>query len=307
MYQIETFKKIKTEKKIKGNKKHGTSGNTGKNYANRSFGGAMSNRKYTKKQVKKHKLLPNEMRTGEISNIKPDNKQLVPPLYPTTLGSIGSNNRSGYINPSDTTIIPNPNNINKYIYPSQELENVQMESEIGSNNITSTNDPNKNYKIYIENTNINNDKNINDNINPIDNNNKHGDRWSDNTYNGGYYGPYSWFSYNPYLFGQDPYMYRQDQYDNKKNIIINNYKNNILENMDDIEVPETINNNENNNEKNNEKNNENNNENNNEKNNEKHNENNNLYRYNKNNETYSQYIKYIVLILIIIIIIKIFL
>ena len=259
MYQIETFKKIK------GNKKYGTSGNTGKNYSNRSFGGGMSNRKYTKKQVKKHKLLPNEMRTGEISNIKSDNKHLVPPLYPTTLGSLGSNNRSGYINPSDTTIIPNPNNINKYIYPSQELENVKMESNGNSNEYSITNDPNKNYKVYIENNNINNDKNINDNSS------NDGTRWNDynNTYNGGYYGQYPWFLYNPYLYGQD-------QYDNKKNIIINNYKNNISEDMEDIEGPEVINNN------------------------------NNLYRYNKNNN-YVHYIKYIVLIIIIIIIMKIFL
>jgi hypothetical protein len=227
MYQIETFKKIKPEKKIKKNIKYGTSGNTGKNYTNRSFGGGMSNRKYTKKQVKKHELLPNELRTGEVSNIKPVNKELVPPLYPTTLGSTGPNNRSGYINPNNTTTIPNPNNINKYIYPAQELVNVEMESD------------KNNYKIYIKNKNIMPDNNSNDN----NSNNGYSNRWNDydGTYNGGYYGPNAWFTYNPYLYGPNPYGDNYNgNYDNNdnKNIIINNYRKEtpvVVEDMEDIE------------------------------------------------------------------------
>jgi len=206
MYQIETFqtvehfKKNKSDKKIKKNIKYGTSGNTGKNFSNRSFGGAMSNRKYTKKQVKPHKLLPHDQRTGVISNIKPDNKKLVPPLYPVTLGSIGENNRSGFINPHDTTIIPDPNNINKYMYPSQELIDVNMESV--------PDDKKNNYKIIIKNKNI-----------MPDNNNNNGNGWNDydGTYNGGYYGANAWFTYNPYLYGTSPFS------DDNKNIIINNY------------------------------------------------------------------------------------
>ena len=226
MYQIETFqqvenfKKIKPEKKIKKNIKYGTSGNTGKNYSTRSFGGGMSNRKYTKKQVKPHKLLPNNQRTGEISNIKPNRKQLVPPLYPTTLGSLGENNRSGYINPHNTTIIPDPNNINKYIYPSQELINVNMESEPDNKK--------NNYKIIIKNK----------NIIPDNNNNTNGNIWNDydGTYNGGYYGPNTWFTYNPYLYGPSPYS------DENKNIIINNYtkENEVEEDMKVLENNENI-------------------------------------------------------------------
>lgn len=218
MYQIETFKKIKPEKKIKKNNIYGTSGNIGKNYSTRSFGGGMSNRKYTKKQVKKHKLLPNNERTGEVSNIKPDKKKLVPPLYPTTLGSTGPNNRSGYINPNSTTTVPNPNNIDKYIYPSQELENVNMEV---------VDDPNK-YSISIKNVN-------NNDINSLDGNGYggyNGSRWADYTYNGGYYGPNPWFSYNPYLYGPNPF-----DDNNKNNIIINNYKKDIVEDMEDIKKP----------------------------------------------------------------------
>jgi hypothetical protein len=233
MYQIETFKKIKPEKKIKKNIKYGTSGNTGKNYTNRSFGGAMSNRKYTKKQVKSHKLLPNNIRTSEISNIKSSDKILVPPLYPTTLGSVGPNNRSGYLNPNSTTKIPDPNNINKYIYPAQELTDINMD------NGTSLLD--KNYKIYITNSNNNNDKNINDNIESNTSNRGYGNRWNDydGSYNGGYnwgggFGLNPWLSYNPYLFGPDPYNINSDPNtynDKNKNIIINNYKKDITEDM----------------------------------------------------------------------------
>ena len=218
MYQIETFKKIKSEKKIRATKKpkrnttYGTSGNTGKNYTNRSFGGGMSNRKYTTSQVEKHKLLKNKERTGEVSNIKPDNKILVPPLYPLTLGSTDENNRSGYINPHNTTNIPNPNNINKYIYPSQELENINMVKKI---------EKPKKYSINIKNINNNDMGSFREDRE---------NRWSDYTYNGGYYGQNPSFIYNPYLYPLNQFD------DNNKNIIINN-NSEILEDMQDIESP----------------------------------------------------------------------
>ncbi len=91
MENYETFKSINT----RSNNHYGgkNTGNTGKNFSNRSFGGSMSNRKYTKDQVKPHKLTK---ATSQItSNVKGD---ATPPLYPISNASSRPDYRTGYLN-----------------------------------------------------------------------------------------------------------------------------------------------------------------------------------------------------------------
>ena len=115
----ETFKKTKDNKNDKYGVKN--SGNTGKNFYNRSFGGGMSNRKYTKEQVKPHKL---KKSIGVISSdIK--NKTIIPPLYPVSNASSQKGYRTGYLN-NDLNDIPRTSDLTTYYQPMQNLEDVKL-------------------------------------------------------------------------------------------------------------------------------------------------------------------------------------
>lgn len=121
------------------------SGDVGKVYRNRSFGGAKSNRKFTKQQVKPHKLQPKEIREGEVSinlnNNKPN--RYMTPLIPRILGSTENPEyRSAYMSNLDYIEIPNNNNYTQYFYPMQELQKMKFKDK---DNIESNN----NYQDYI--------------------------------------------------------------------------------------------------------------------------------------------------------------
>lgn len=198
----ETFKKTKDVKK---NDKYGVkhSGNTGKNFYNRSFGGAMSNRKYTKEQVKPHKL---KKSIGTVSpNVK--DKKIIPPLYPVSDASSQKGYRTGYLS-NDKHKMKKPSELTKYYQP---MQNMDKDNSSNANNI----------KI----TNINNDKNVQDGGNNNSNNGYNGYNDGYNGINNGYnwyyggYGTPNW--YNPYYYGS--YLPWMPPYqDEQQPVIINN-------------------------------------------------------------------------------------
>ena len=100
-------------------------GDVGKVFRNRSFGGAMSNRKITKQQVIQHKLQPKNIRNG-VTTIKLDNtnpKRYIPPLIPRILGSIENPEyRSGYMTNKNFVELPKNNNYTQYFFPMQQLQ-----------------------------------------------------------------------------------------------------------------------------------------------------------------------------------------
>ncbi len=191
-YEIETFKAIKKNKSDKNNT-YGLKGSVGKSYFDRSFGGGMSNRKYTKDNVKKHKPAKTQNITSNI------NKSVTPPLFPVSLPSSSSTYRTGYVNTKN--YIDQPKNIGKYYEPSQELNDINL---------------NKGEGIHINN--IVNDKNINDNANVNGGGNNgwnNNDGWNNNGWNwlNGAYNPFSYF--NPYA----PYFYPYDGINGTETVI----------------------------------------------------------------------------------------
>lgn len=227
---IETFKSYKSKdkkskdkqnkkqkNKDKKNKYYGVknSGDTGKNFYNRSFGGAMSNRKYTKEQVKPHKL------DNKTPTIKNQTENVIPPLYPVTLSSSSDYYRTGYVNNKDT--IDAPNDITKYYYPSQELKDINVDTQPKSITIT----------------NVNNNRDTNDNANSNTNaNGGSGDYggWNNGWWNNNYPNGYNWF-YNTLLYPWNippyPYYGYPPNDDNNKTIIINNKNDDSKNNIDD--------------------------------------------------------------------------
>lgn len=108
------------------------SGNIGKVYRNRSFGGNMSNRKYTKQQVMPHKLQKKNIREGETSIYlnKEKPQRYMPPLIPRFLGSTENPNyRSGYMTDLNYQKTPNNNNYTQYFFPMQELQKINYKIE----------------------------------------------------------------------------------------------------------------------------------------------------------------------------------
>ena len=123
------------------------SGDVGEVYRNRSFGGAMSNRKFTRQQVIPHKLQPKEIREGEVSINLNDNKpeRYMSPLIPRILGSTENPEyRSGYMSNLDYVEIPENNNYTQYFFPMQELQKMKFKDEDNINN-----NNNKNYQEVI--------------------------------------------------------------------------------------------------------------------------------------------------------------
>jgi len=112
------------------------SGDVGEIYSNRSFGGDMSNRKFTRQQVMSHKLQPSEIREGEVSinlnNNKPES--YMTPLIPRILGSTENPEyRSGYMSNLDYVEIPENNNYTQYFFPMQELQKMKFKDEDNNN------------------------------------------------------------------------------------------------------------------------------------------------------------------------------
>jgi hypothetical protein len=199
--EIETFATVnkKKDKKIKQNNTYGKKGSVGKTFSERSFGGNMSNRKYTKENVKKHKLVQNN--TPPITNkIK---KDVIPPLYPTNVDNLPSSSktyRTGYLNTKN--YIEQPKELDKYYEPSQQLDNINLKQ------------PSINIK------NIVNDKNVNTQDTAVGNGNGNGYGYDygygnyNNGWNwlyGGYYNPF--LAFNPYA----PYSYFSPLIDNDDN------------------------------------------------------------------------------------------
>ena len=187
-YQIENFKSIKK------NDSYGLKGSVGKSFSERSFGGKMSNRKFTKNNVMQHKPTRPENITNKIK------KNVIPPLFPLSLDSLPSSSktyRTGFVNTKN--YIKQPELISDYYEPAQQLEDINFKSGIHINNII-------------------NDKNIQD----TSIGNRNNDGW-DNNYNNGWNnngwnwlnGPYNPFSYfNPYA----SYMMPQDSINNTETI-----------------------------------------------------------------------------------------
>ncbi len=101
------------------------SGDVGKVFRNRSFGGAMSNRKFTKQQVIPHKLQPKHIRNGtttiELDYNNP--RRYIPPLIPRILGSTENPEyRSGFMTNKNFVELPENNNYTQYFFPMQQLQ-----------------------------------------------------------------------------------------------------------------------------------------------------------------------------------------
>lgn len=196
----ESFKSINTH----SNNKYGgkNTGNTGKNFYNRSFGGGMSNRKYTKDQVKPHKLT--KATSQIIPNVKGD---ATPPLYPISNASSRPDYRTGYLNED---LKNPPKKYDKYYQPSQ---NIKRDRKQKKDRIHKDRDFKK---INIIN------QNNNDNSS-LDRNGTGGGYYNDyNGINNGYnwywntYGYPNW--YNPYYFGS--YLPWMDPYQSEENVIV---------------------------------------------------------------------------------------
>jgi len=120
-----------------------SSGDIGEVFRNRSFGGSMSNRKFTRQQVMPHKLQPKEIREGEVSINLNDNKpeRYMTPLIPKILGSTENPEyRSGFMSNLDYVEIPENNNYTQYFFPMQELQKMKFKNDDNENN------NNKNYQ-----------------------------------------------------------------------------------------------------------------------------------------------------------------
>ena len=214
----ESFKSIKSQQ----NNKYGGKNtcNIGKNYSNRSFGGGMSNRKYTKEQVKPHKLTKS---TSKITNnIKSD---ATPPVYPISNASSRKDYRTGYLNED---LSNPPKKYDKYYKPSQNIKLDKKQKK----------DKSKIQDKDIQKINIIN-KNINDNssLEKIGSNGNYNDYNDFNGINNGYnwywntYGYPNW--YNPYYFGsylpwmppyQDDNIIIMDNENSQEDIQLNNFK-----------------------------------------------------------------------------------
>ena len=100
-------------------------GDIGSSFRERSFGGASSNRKYTKQQVMPHKLQDKEIIKGEVTlKLNDENpERYMPPLIPRILGNTENPEyRSGYMTNENHVEIPKNNNYNQYFFPMQHLQ-----------------------------------------------------------------------------------------------------------------------------------------------------------------------------------------
>ena len=121
-------------------------GDIGSSFRERSFGGASSNRKYTKQQVMPHKLQDKEIIKGEVTlKLNDENpERYMPPLIPRILGNTENPEyRSGYMTNENHVEIPKNNNYNQYFFPMQHLQKMTFKQNENKEN---ENEENNNYE-----------------------------------------------------------------------------------------------------------------------------------------------------------------